>query len=204
MTDRDLLEQIAGKDETAFKMLYDRYRRLFFGWTFSRLNDEDAACDVTQDFWMEVWNTAASIPSNSAGIAKDYLLRQLSFRIIDYLRVQCKRLEITDEILLQQKVGVLSYTHVQEDLNYKELQRIIDDILRDLPPLIQKVYELRCVRNLSAKETAELLGVAESTVYNSLSFAVSVLRKELILQYETGNADKLKTILPFLLLLLGE
>ena len=200
MTDRQLLEQIAEKDDKAFRTLYERYRRLFFKWTFSRLNDEDAACDVTQDFWLEVWSSAANMPCNDDGMAKDYLLRRLSFRIIDHLRVQCKRLEITDDVLLQQKIGVLCYTHVQEDIDYRDLQQLIDSILHDLPPLIQKVYQLRCVRNLSAKETAQTLGIAESTVYNSLSSAISTLRKELTLQYETGNAEKLKLFLLLMML----
>lgn len=201
MTDRELLKQIAGKDRQAFRLLYDRYRRLFFGWTFSRLHDEDTACDVMQDFWLEVWSSAARIPCNDQGMAKDYLLRRLTFRIIDQLRIQCRRLEITDEMLIQQKIGLLSYTHVQEDLDFEELQRIIGEILRDLPPLLQKVYEMRCIRNLSAKETAYALGIAESTVYNSLSSAVSVLRRELTLQYKTGGPGCLKILLPVLLLL---
>ena len=153
---------------------------------------------------MEVWASAANVPCNDAGFAKDYLLRLLSFRIIDYIRGQCKRLEISDELLIQQKIGVLAYTHVQEDMNFQELQQIINNILHDLPPLIQKVYELRNIRNLSTKETAKVLGVAESTVYNSLSSAVSVLREELTLQYETSNAGNLKALLPLLIWLLAE
>lgn len=198
MNDRQLLVQIAARDESAFRELYDRYRRLFFGWAFSKLNDEDSACDITQEFWLEVWKNAAKIPCNSAGYAKDYLLRQLSFRIIDHLRGQCKRLEITDILLQGQQMESFSYTHVQEELDLQELQQIIDSILRDLPPLIQKVYELRFVRKLSTKETAKILGIAESSVYNNLSAAIASLRKELVARYEV-EPEKVNTFLVLLL-----
>lgn len=203
MTDKQLLERISQKDEEAFRMLYDRYRRLFFGWVLSRLNDEDASCDLTQEFWISVWTAPEKIQCDDTGSAKNWLLRHISFGIMDYIRIQCKRLEITDEMLIEQKIRVMAYTHVQEDINFLELQQLIDDILHNLPPLIQKVYELRCVRNFSAKETAKVLGIAESTVYNNLSSALICLRNELTLQYTTNDSGKLKILLPILLLLLN-
>lgn len=195
MTDKQLLEQISQKNKQAFKTLYDRYRKLFFGWVFSRLNDEDASCDLTQDFWMGVWTSPQKIQCDEAGSAKNWLLRHLSFQIMDYFRTQCRRLEITDEVLLQQKMQTLVYTHIQEDMDFIELQKIINGILQELPPIIQKIYELRCVQNFSAKETSKALGIAESTVYNNVSTTLSTLRRELSLQYSTSNPDELKTLL---------
>lgn len=203
MTDKQLLERISRKDERAFRMLYDRYRKLFFGWVLSRLNDKEASCDLTQEFWINVWTTPEKVRYDDYGSAKNWLLRHISFGIMDYIRIQCRRLEITDEMLVEQKMGLMVYTHVQEDLDFSELQQIIDSVLRDLPPLVQKVYELRCVRNLSARETARALGVAESTVYNNLSSALMDLRSRLVLQYDMNDSDRLKTLLPLLLLLLN-
>lgn len=195
MTDKQLLEQISQKNSQSFRVLYDRYRRLFFGWVYSRLNDVDASSDLTQDFWIGVWSAPNKIRCDDVGSAKNWLLRHLSFQIMDYFRTQCRRLEITDEVLLQQKMSTLVYTHIQEEIDFEELQKLIDGILQELPPIIQKIYELRCVQHLSAKETAKALGIAESTVYNNLSTTLSTLRKELSLQYNAGDADKLKTLL---------
>jgi len=204
MTDRQLLEQIAEKDQKAFDELYNRYERLFYRWVFSRLNDYDAACDVTQNFWIAVWTSPAGIQANEADSAKDYLLRSLTFRILKYVQRKMDRIEIPDEKLIEQHMPDLSYTHISEALYAKEILQLMDEILKNLPPLTRKIYELRHVEHRSVKETAEALSISEKTVRNGLSSARSTFREKLNLMYDTGHSDKLKVLLPLLIWLLGE
>ncbi|MBP1615909.1 MAG: polymerase sigma factor [Bacteroidetes bacterium] len=202
MTDRELLDRIAEKDAKAFDVLYNRYERLFYRWVFSRLNDYDAACDVTQIFWIGVWTLPTGIQVNEHGSAKDYLLRNLTFRILKQVQKEASKMEISNENLLGQQVDHLTYTHISEDLYVKEILHLMDEILRNLPPLTRKIYELRHVEHRSVKETAEALSISEKTVRNGLSSALSTLRQELNLMYETGHSDKLKVLIPLLIYLL--
>lgn len=204
MTDRELLDKIATKNAKAFEVLYDRYERLFYRWAFSRLNDYDAACDVTQNFWIAVWTSPEGTQVNKAGSAKDYLLRNLTFRILKYVQRKINQIEIPDEKLIEQRMPDLSYTHISEDLYVKEILQLMDEILKNMPPLTRRIYELRHVEHRSVKDTAETLSISEKTVRNGLSSALFTFRHKLNLMYETGHSDELKTLLPLLIWLLGE
>jgi RNA polymerase sigma factor (sigma-70 family) len=204
MTDRELLERIAAKDDNAFRVLYERYERLFYNWALSRLGDYDIACEVAQNFWISVWTSPTDIRTNDGGSAKDYLLRRLTFRILKQLQREMNRMEIPDEALIEQRLPDLTYTHVNEALDMKEVLLFIDEILKKLPPLPRRIYRLRYIDNRSVTETATVLSVSEKTVRNGLSSALSTLRRELTLHYETSGPDKLRALLPFLLFLLGE
>jgi len=202
MTDQELLDRIAEKDAKAFDVLYNRYERLFYRWVFSRLNDYDAACDITQIFWIAVWTSPTGIQVNEQGSAKDYLLRNLTFRILKQVQKEANKMEISNENLLGKQVENLTYTHISEDFYVKEILHLMDEILKNLPPLTRKIYELRHVEHRSVKETAEALSISEKTVRNGLSSALSTLRQELNLMYETGHSDKLKVLIPLLIYLL--
>lgn len=205
MTDRELLERIAEKDSQSFKVLYDRYCNLLNGWAYSRLNDREVASDVMQEFWAYIWLMPQNIRPDETDSVKRYLVQNVSFRILKYFHKQSVKFEIADDELVAGQISELSYTHVQEEMNAKEIQQLIDDVLQTLPILSRRIYELRCIKDLSVKETASKLGVAESTVRNGLSSVVSTLRNEVSLRYETtDSSDKLKALLPLLIYLLGK
>lgn len=204
MTDKELLERVAEKDAAAFRELYFRYQKLLAEWAYSRLKDWDATADLIQDFWAEVWLDPLIIRTDDAGICRNSLLKNVSFRILRSFRKQLHCPEIADDEVIAAQVAQLSYTHIDEEISAKEIQQFIDQLLEKVPLLAKRIVELRLYRNLSVKDTAVTLGVAESTVSNNLSSVLATLRQELTLRYETAGAEKLKTILPFLLLLLGE
>lgn len=199
MTDQQLLVQIAEKDSKAFEVLYNRYERLFYRWAFSRLNDYDVACDVTQSFWITVWTSPETIQPNEQGSAKDYLLRSLTFKILKVVQREMKRLEVPDERYIEQHLPDLSYTHISEELYVKEILQLMDGILQTLPPLTRQIYEQRYLKNRSVQETAEALSISEKTVRNGLSSALSVIRRDLKLMYDTGQTNKLSILLPLLI-----
>lgn len=204
MTDKQLLNRIQEKSATAFGELYARYHRSFLGWTNSKLNDWDAASDLLQEFWTYIWLSPEEIKTDEKESAKAYLSRNLSFRILRYFHKMSLRKEIADDVLVQQVMGNFAYSHVSEDLDVKEIQVLIDDILARMPAVTQRIYELRCLENLSVKETSEKLALKEGTVRNGLSTALSTLRKELASSYETKYSVKAKVLLPLLIMLLSE
>jgi RNA polymerase sigma-70 factor (ECF subfamily) len=192
------------EDARSFKVFYDRYCDLLNGWAFSRLRNREAAADIMQEFWASIWLKPKNIRPDDQGSAKRYLLRNVSFRILKYFHKQSVKREIMGDERVTGQMPELSYSHVQEEMNAKEIQQLLDEVLGTLPALSQQIYELRRVMNFSVKETASTLRVAESTVRNGLSSVVSTLRNEVMLRYGTSNTGKLKALLPLLIWLLGE
>jgi len=202
MTDQELLEQIAEKDSGAFRELYLRYHKLLSGWTNSRVRDWDVTADLMQEFWAEVWISPKLIRVDDAGMCRKSLIKNVSFRILRYFHKQCNRPEIANDRIISEQITQLSYTHIDEEMNATEIQQFIDSLLQKMPELARRIVELRLYQNKSIKETAQTLGVAESTVSNNLSSVLSTVRSELTLRYETGDSGKLKAVLPLLMWLL--
>ena len=178
-SDKQLLEAVLRKEESAFNELYRRYWRLLYQWTFSRIKDREMVQDVMQIFWMQVWDQPQIIKTDSKDVARSFMLHVLSYRILDYLKSAESRLMGTEAPEIDKTSDLLAYTHVLEELEVKDLHKEIDRILDTLPEVARKVYLLRERKNLSVKETADLLLVSEKTVRNNLSLVFVAIRKQL-------------------------
>ena len=203
MTDKELLERVAEKDAAAFRALYFRYQKLLSEWAWTRLRDWDATADLMQDFWTEVWLDPRFVRWDDSGVCRHSLLKNVSFRVLRFFRKQLNRPEIADDSVIAAQMSRLAYTHINEEISAKEIQQFIDRLLEKAPLLARRIAELRLYRNLSVRDTAATLGVAESTVSNNLSSLMATLRQEVSLRY-AGNTDKLKLLLPVVVLLSGE
>lgn len=204
MSDLELLECIKKKDSKAFGILYSRYHRIFFGWVQSRTSDWDVASDLMQEFWTAVWLKPDEIQPDNEGSAKNYLKRNVTLRVLRHFHKLCNKAEITNDALASEQLESLTYSHVAEDLNVKEIHQIIDRLLQAMPIITRRIYELRYLESRSIKETAEMLSISEGTVRNGTSAALRSIRKELTLLYGISEPDKLKALLPLLIFLLDQ
>lgn len=197
--DEQLIRLIAARNHEAFQALYQKYSHLFYGWAFSRLDNEEAADDVMQDFWIGIWNNPSAAVGTKGSSVKDNLLRQLSFRLIDYLRKQ-SHLIAQPHNDVERKADMLGYAYEQTDVEFEELKQCINEILETMPKAMQRVYRLRIEQGYSGKDTARELHISESAVYNYLSEALRRLRRGLKHTYNAHG--KLSTLIPILLNLL--
>lgn len=188
----------------AFRVLYQRYEKLFYNWTFSLLNNYDITCDVTQDFWISVWSASEEIRTDANDSAKNYLLRRLTYQILKQLQRDIQRIEISNEVLIEQGFPDLNYTHINEEIDVKEILIFIDGILQKMPLLTRRIYQLRHIENQTVKQVAEELSVSEKAVRNGLSSALSSVRKELTIHYAINNSENLKLLFPILLLFMKQ
>jgi len=184
ISDKKLLEEIAGKDKTAFNLFYERYRRLFYSLAYSRTNNKEMTNDIMQNFWMIVWKSPGSIKTDPDGSAKKYLYKYFTSRMSDYLcSADARTLSEEDENLLEQVTKELTYTHVIEELAAKEIYEMMDITIQSMPLITQQIFVNRWKKGYSEKETATMLGLSESTVHERYNWALSYLRKKVMIQY---------------------
>lgn len=203
MTDQELLENIAQKDPSSFKALYDRYSDTLNGWAYSRIKDREATADLMQEFWASLWLNPQNMRPDEEGSVRRFLLQNVSFRILKYFHKQSVSVEIANDEIVAGQIQSLSYNHVQEEMDEKEIRRLIDGVLETLPVLQRRIYELRCMEQRSVKETASILEISESTVRNGLSAARSVLREKVV-NYQAGTSGGVNMALIWLLFLLDK
>lgn len=193
-SDKQLLEAILRKEESAFNELYSRYWRLLYQWAFSRVKDREMAQDILQIFWMQVWEQPQKMKTDQKDAVRSFMLHALSYRILDYLKSTEFRLAGVENSRIENNSDLVVYTHILEELEIKDLHTEIDRILDTLPEVARKVYLLRERKKMTVKETADRLLISEKTVRNNLSLVLVAIRKQL------SNISSLFFLLLFCLL----
>ncbi len=199
MTDSSLLEKISEREVSCFDILYKRYNRLFYRWVCTRIGDKEMTEEITQLFWIHVWEAPAYFRRDSKDSVKDFFLRVLTFKTLDYLKSAANRKTGNHSLLLEVD-KYFSYTHILEEIQVNEIQEILDKVLGDLPQLTKDVFLLLWEDSHSVNETAELLNISPKMVRTRYQATLTLLKKSLLDKYpEEGLADYLTLILLFTL-----
>lgn len=202
-SDRELLEAIADRDEKAFNEFYKRYSFLLYKFALNRMGNTDASNDVGQEFWSNLWLKPQNIRTNDMGSAKNFLLSFYTYRILDYLRSpNQKEKAIDSEEELTSLENSLSYSHILEEIEEKEIHTLIDKVIEGLPELTRDIFVHRWKEQHSIKETASHFEVDEKTVYNRTFVALTAIRgkvKDMLADPSTISDPK--TLLKLVILL---
>ncbi len=178
-TDKDLIEAVALKKESAFKALYNKYWKLFYSWCFKKVKEEEDIADILQNFWIWIWNNPEKIKFDAEHGCKNYLLHLLTYRIIDFYRQQQRKDIPEEELVLDTLMNEITYNDILNTLHYSELQDTITKCVQKLAPGLQDIYRLRYEEQLSISEAAKILKLGEGTVRNRSSIVLQHLRREL-------------------------
>jgi RNA polymerase sigma factor (sigma-70 family) len=178
MTDQELLEEIGKGNSDAFTVLYNKYWRLLYVWSTKRIFDREAVLDLQQNVWADIWLKPEMIKTNAEGSAKSILLGFVSYRILDFFKKKNSLVLQTLESEFFESNEKLSYSHVFEELEVKEIHVLMDEIIKKLPEIAQEIYILSERKNLSVQEIAERLSIKEETVRRRLTWINSILRSE--------------------------
>ena len=178
-SDALLLEKIADQDMEAFNLLYLRYKELFRNWTLKKTKDQDITHEILQNFWINVWTDPQKIKTNNQQSAKSFLFHVLNFRILDYYKSAYARSYANGEDFPDKIVRDISYSHVIEELELKEISAAIDFILDSQPERVKKIFRLRWTENYSYKEMAEALNISERTAREQFNWSMNLVRKKL-------------------------
>lgn len=178
--DKELVEAISRKDAVAYNEFYDRYSFFLYRWALNRIRDKDITDDVSQNFWILLWEEPDMIKLDESGSAKRFLLHLFNLRMIDYLRAASTRLLTSDNTTSTEIIAeVLTYSHIDEEFEKAEFYNIINSIIQELPAMTQKIFTLLYKEELSIKETAKKLNINEKTVSYKSRDCIEFIRRRL-------------------------
>ncbi|WP_290790780.1 RNA polymerase sigma factor [Flavihumibacter sp. UBA7668] len=172
LSDKDLL--LSDKEESAFRVLYNRYWELLYRKAYSRLGNRSDAEDITQEIFITVWRNRQSI--NPEPTLAPYLLTAVKYAIIKKVYREAKK-----GVTVALSISELEHTGITEEdiLHYRELQGALSKEIATLPDRMQQIYRLNRMDHLQVAEIATRLNLSEQTVRNTLSIAVKRLREKL-------------------------
>ena len=124
------------------------------------LYDADESKDVVSDVFVRLLH---SNPSVQADKMEGYLMMAVRNRCLDVLSHKSVREQV--EKLFSEE---LKQRHIIARNEDERLDRLMQYIERELPPLSQQILRLRFLQEMTYEEVAQEVGVSKVTVYNHL------------------------------------
>ena len=151
--------------ETLFRRHYAAMYRL----ARTILYDADESKDVVSDVFDRLLH---SNPSVQADKMEGYLMMAVRNRCLDVLGHKSVRVQV--EKLFSQELRQHFIVVRNED---ERLDRLMQYIERELPPMSQRILRLRFLREMTYEEVAQEVGVSKVTVYNHLSQSIQRIKE---------------------------
>ena len=171
----ELVGRVARGDEGAFGQLYDAYAGLAFGLIRRILREKEAAEEVLQEVFWQVWREAGTFDP-ARGSAEAWLLMRAKTRAIDKLR-SMRRREQTFVASVDEATARPAEPRRDEDPALAAEDRtLVGGVLDRLPAAQRRVIEMAFYEGLTQAEIATRLGEPLGTVKTRARLGLERLR----------------------------
>jgi RNA polymerase sigma factor (sigma-70 family) len=180
--DYAVVQRAIGGDQSAFKILFDKYRQPLFFHILKLVRDREVIEDLLQEIFLKAFDNIASFNPDYA--FSTWLYRITTNHSIDYLRKKKLKTFSLDEPV-QTRDGTMSIevedeSQSTDDLIMKKQRSIIlREALDSLPDKYRDIIKMRHVEELSYQEIADLLDLPLGTVKAHIFRARELLYKYL-------------------------
>ncbi|SKB74485.1 RNA polymerase sigma-70 factor, ECF subfamily [Parapedobacter luteus] len=174
-SDEALFELIQHRDDqNAFAELYNRYWECLLDSAFQRLKSVEAAEEVVQEVFVNLYIRRKTIRLESSLAA--YLKTALKYKVFNLYRAEQIHHKYMSSVVSQ---VVTDYQSPYENLQNKELSERIETATMLMPDKCREVFYLSRYEYLTQQDIASRLGITLSTVKKHLTKALRILRSEL-------------------------
>jgi RNA polymerase sigma factor (sigma-70 family) len=166
LNDQNLIAQCLAQDRLAQKELYERYKRAMYTLAYRLTNDFEAAAEVLQDAFLQVFKGLDTFKGESTLGAwiKTIVIRTA------YKKIKTK--VIFEELPPQYSDEKVVYSDAL-DVEY------LEKTIHSLPEGFRTVFTLIEIEGYTHKEAAEILNISEGTSKSQLFYAKKRLREML-------------------------
>lgn len=173
---QELLGRMIGGDEEAFSLIYHSYWEDLFVTAARTLRSKDGAADVVQDVFVSLWHRRCDL--NITGSLAAYLHTSVRYECIHYIEKNITRRDYLSR--LAEAVDEHLAETITENLQLKELQHTLREVVNQMPARMQEVYKLSRHEYLSHKEIAKTLNISPETVKKHIQHALEHIKASLL------------------------
>lgn len=166
--DVELLNRLRENDAQAFECIYKKYWRNLYLTAFSILKDKQAAEDIIQDMFIQLWNKRSTITIKIS--LNSYLTTCIKHEVFRVIRKRIAEIDAND--LIQQDKAY----NAQELIEYKEFLHHTQQLISKLSLKCQEIFVLSREDQYSHKEIAKQLNISSKTVENHIGKALGILK----------------------------
>ena len=173
--DSMLIGRMMAGDEAALSTLYDRYSAMLFGMLMRILRDKQAAEEVLQDIFLQLWRNAGQFDAGRGSLAA-WLLVIGRNRAISRLRGRSGR-EVLEEEEGAFANTFVSSQNVEEEAWRTELRASLTAALSRLPEEQRQAVELAYFEGMTQSEIAARTRAPLGTVKTRVRTAMQSLKQ---------------------------
>ena len=174
-SDASLIEEIMAGNERALSVLYDRYSGMLFGLLMRVLKDRQAAEEVLQDIFLQLWRNGRQFDA-SRGSLPAWLLVIGRNRAISRLRGRAHR-EILEDTEGSFANTFISPGNIEEEASRAEMRETVTNALAQLPAEQRQALELAYFEGMTQTEIAAKTGSPLGTVKTRIRSAMQALKQ---------------------------
>ena len=175
-SDEALMKAITDRQQTALRVLYDRYGKTLKSVIAHVVHEEGEADDVLQEIFLQIWKEAANY-SPHAGKPLGWVVTLARRRAIDRLRRRQAYCRAKDrfETHIEQQPASWVLNRIDDDLVRSDMRRFLQRQMNTLPPSQREAIELSFFEGLSHREIAAVTRTPLGTVKTRLELGLRKL-----------------------------
>ncbi|MGM0531255.1 MAG: RNA polymerase sigma-70 factor [Bacteroidota bacterium] len=174
--DKELVDGLKGGNKTVIDHIYYTYHKRIYAFALSLLKSEEDAVDIVHEVFVKLWKKRHDLE-------KDTKIEPLIFTITRNTVLSLFRKRASENKYYDQIAGTPGMqnnaSNTEEQVNYTFLREQVDQLVEQLPPKSRRVYLLSRENGLSNKEISRKMGIAEKTVEDHITKALTFLKKHL-------------------------
>ncbi|MCU1443716.1 MAG: polymerase subunit sigma [Cryobacterium sp.] len=171
-----LLGRVAQGDQAAFGELYDQMAPRVLGLVKRLLVDHAQSEEVTQEIFLEIWQTASRYEADRGG-ASTWIMTMAHRRAVD--RIRASQAGRDRDHRIGTRDLAVEYDHVAETVEVRIEHERVERAMSRLTQLQRQAVSLAYYGGYSQSEVAELLHVPLGTVKTRLRDGMIRLRDEM-------------------------
>ncbi len=161
-------------DETIFEQVYQTHHEKLYFYILKKTSSNYLAEEVVQLAFIKLWNYRQSLSADISLEAQIFRIAKTS--LIDLLRKNANQRRVIENY---KDIVPVEDENVMSALMKKEMGERITALIKNMPPVRQKVFKLSREGGLSHKEIAEQLSLTTKNVENHISKAIRQIKKAL-------------------------
>ncbi len=171
LSDAQLTQLIIDGDKLAFTEIYNRYWPVMYTHAFKFFGNQDDARDVLQELFTTLWlkNAELNIQTNLSG----FLYITLRNKCLDFIQ---KNKTKNNHLQSLTNYIEINQNNIVEEITEKEILRILDEEIENLPPKMKIIFQLRLKEHKSYAEIAEILNISDKTVKKQINNALKIIK----------------------------
>lgn len=188
MEDLEIINKLKNGDNETFRLVVEKYQRLVLNCSFKFLRNKESAEDITQEVFLEVFESINSFRADSK--LSTWIYRIAVTKSINHLKSLKRKKRFAflvslfgdDEV--EKQISDDGSLNPEKELENLDRAKILKWAIEKLPENQRIAFSLSKYKEMSYEEISEVLGTTVSAVESLLHRAKTNLKKSLFTYYK--------------------